>query len=92
MHVLSLCPLNLILLPSSLNNQEGRHVILLQELGQHVNFILHVGAFRMKALTAVCTLAHFSFVLLLLEVLLGALGLFRRLVLVSLLLRWIHAF
>ena len=46
----------------------------------------------MIALTAVCALAHFSFVLLLLEVLLGALGLLLRLVLVSLLLRWILSF
>ena len=43
----------------------------------------------MISLTVVCTLAHFSFVLLLLEVLLGALGLLLRLVLVSLLLRCI---
>ena len=46
----------------------------------------------MIALIVVCTLAHFSFVLLLLEVLLGALGLFLRLVLVSLLLRWLLSF
>ena len=46
----------------------------------------------MIALTAVCALAHFSFVLILLEVLLGALGLLLRLVLVSLLLRWIFSF
>ena len=47
----------------------------------------------MIALTAVCALAHnFSFVLLLLEVLLGALGLLLRLVLVSLLLRWLLIF
>ena len=67
-------------------------VILLQDLGQHVNFLLHVGAFRMISLTAVCALAHFSFVLLLLEVLLGTLGLLWRLVLVSLLLRWLLIF
>ena len=41
----------------------------------------------MIALTVVCTLAHFSFVILLLEVLLGALGLLLRLALVSFLLR-----
>ena len=46
----------------------------------------------MKSLTAVCALAHFSFVLLLLEVLLGALGLLLRLILVSLLLRWLLSF
>ena len=46
----------------------------------------------MKSLTIVCALAHFSFVLLLLEVLLGALGLLLRLVLVSLLLRWLISF
>ena len=46
----------------------------------------------MIALTAVCTLAHFSFVLLLLGVLLGALGLVLKLVLVSLLLRWLLRF
>ena len=46
----------------------------------------------MKALTTICTLAHFSFVLLLLEVMLGALGLLLRLVLVSLLLRWLFIF
>ena len=43
----------------------------------------------MIALTAVCALAHFSFVLLLLGVLLGTLRLLWRLVLVSLLLRWL---
>ena len=46
----------------------------------------------MIALTAVCALAHFSFVLLFLEVLLGALGFLLRLVLVSLLLWWIFIF
>ena len=46
----------------------------------------------MIALTAVCTLTHFSFVLLLLEVLLGALGLLLRLVFVSLFLRWLLRF
>ena len=46
----------------------------------------------MIALTAVCALAHFSFVLLLLEILLGTLGILLRLVLVSLLLRWIFRF
>ena len=46
----------------------------------------------MIALTAVCALSHFSFVLLLLEVLLGALGLLLRHVLVSLFLRWIFIF
>ena len=74
MHVFSLCPLNLILLLSSLSSQERGDVILLQELGQHVNLLLHAGAFRMIAFIAVCTLAHFSFVLLLLEFLLGARG------------------
>ena len=67
-------------------------VILLQELGQHVNFLLHTRALRMIALTAVCALAHFSYVLLLLGVLLGTLGLLFRLVLVSLFLRWIFSF
>ena len=46
----------------------------------------------MIALTIVCALAHFSFVLLLLGVLIGALGLLLRLVLVSLLLRWLLIF
>ena len=46
----------------------------------------------MISLTAVCALAHSSFVLLLLEVLLGALGILLRLVLVSLLLRWLLSF
>ena len=46
----------------------------------------------MIALTIVCALSHFSFVLLLLEFLLGALGLLLRLVLVSLLLRWLLRF
>ena len=46
----------------------------------------------MITLTAVCALAHFSFVLLLLEVLLGALGLLLILVLVSLLLEWLLIF
>ena len=46
----------------------------------------------MIALTAVCALAHLSFVLLLLAVLLGTLRLLWRLVLVSLLLRWIFSF
>ena len=54
-------------------------VIILQELGQHVNLFLHVGAFRMISLTAVCALAHFSFVLLILGVLLGSQGLLLRL-------------
>ena len=40
----------------------------------------------------VCALAHFSFILLLLGVLLGALGILLRLWLVSLLLRWIFSF
>ena len=66
--------------------------ILLQKLGHHVNFILHLGAFRMISLTAVCALSHFSFVLLLLGVLLGTLGLLWRLVFVSLLLRWLLSF
>ena len=67
-------------------------VILLQELGQHVNLLLHTRALRMIALTTVCALAHFSFVLILLEVLLGDLGLLLRLVLFSLFLRWIFRF
>ena len=47
----------------------------------------------MIALTVVCALAHFSFVLLLLlGVLLGTLGLLLRLVLISLLLRWLFIF
>ena len=46
----------------------------------------------MISLTAVCTLAHFSFVVLLLVVLLGTLRLLWRLVLVSLLLRWFFSF
>ena len=66
--------------------------ILLQELGHHVNLLLHARALRMIFLTAVCTLAHFSFVLLLLRVLLRTLGLLWRLVLVSLLLRWLFSF
>ena len=46
----------------------------------------------MISLIAVCALAHLSFVLLLLGVLLGTLRLLWRLVLVSLLLRWIFSF
>ena len=46
----------------------------------------------MISLTAVCALAHFSFVLLLLGILLGTLGLLWRLVLISLLLRWLLSF
>ena len=46
----------------------------------------------MICLTAVCALAHFSFVLLLLGVLLRTLRLLRGLVLVSLLLKWIFIF
>ena len=46
----------------------------------------------MIALTAVCTLAHFSFVLLLLGVVLGTFRLLWRLVLVSLLLMWLFSF
>ena len=67
-------------------------IILLQELGQHVNLLLHTRALRMISLIAVCTLAHFSFVLLLLEVLLRALGLLLRFVLVPLLFRWLLSF
>ena len=67
-------------------------VILLKELGQHVNLLLHTRALRMISLTIVCTLAHFSFVLLLLGVLLGTLGLLWRLVLISLLIKWILSF
>ena len=46
----------------------------------------------MISLTAVCALAHLSFVLLLLVVLLGTLRLLQRPVLVSLLLRWHFSF
>ena len=46
----------------------------------------------MIALTAVCALAHFSFILLLLVVLLGTLRLLQRLFLVSLFLRWLFSF
>ena len=46
----------------------------------------------MVAITAVCALAHFSFVIILLEVLLGSLQLLLRLALVSLLLRWLLSF
>ena len=46
----------------------------------------------MISLIAVCTLAHFSFVFLLLVILLGSLWLLWRLVLVSLLLRWLFSF
>ena len=46
----------------------------------------------MISLTAVCALSHFSFILLLLGVLLGTLGLLLRLRLVSLLLRVIFSF
>ena len=46
----------------------------------------------MISLNAVCALAHFSFVLLLMEVLLGDLGLLLRIVLVSLFLRWLLSF
>ena len=63
--------------------------VILQELVQHVNFLLHTRALRMISLTTVCVLAHFSFVLLLLEVLVGAWGLLLRLGIVSLLFRWI---
>ena len=67
-------------------------VILLQELGQHVNFLLHTRALKMIALTTVCALAHLSFVVLLLGVLLGTLGILLRLVLISLFLGWIFRF
>ena len=46
----------------------------------------------MISLTVVCALAYFSLVLLLLGVLLGTLGLLWRLVLISLLLRWLLRF
>ena len=46
----------------------------------------------MIALTGICALAHFSFVLLLLGVLLRTLGLLSRLVLFFLLLRWLLRF
>ena len=51
------------------------YVILLQDLGQHVNLLLHTRVLRMIAVTIVCTLAQLSFVLLLLGVVLGTLGL-----------------
>ena len=75
--------------PSFFFEQSGRD---LQELGQHVNFILHTRALRMITLTIVCTLSHFSFILLLMGILLRTLGLLLRLRLVSLLLRWIFSF
>ena len=68
------------------------NVILLQELGQHVNFLIHTISLRMIALTVVCALDHFSFVHILLGVLLRTLGLLLRLVIVSLLLKWIFRF
>ena len=46
----------------------------------------------MISLIVVCALAHFSFVLLLPGVLLGTLGILFKLVLVSILLRWIFRF
>ena len=52
----------------------------------------HTRALWMIALIAVCALAHFSFVFLLLVILLGTLWLLWILVLVSLLLRWIFSF
>ena len=67
-------------------------IILLQELGQHVNLLLHTRALRMIALTAVCALGHFSFVLILMGVLIWTLGLLLRLVLVSLLLMCLFSF
>ena len=67
-------------------------IILLRELGQHVNLLLHTRALRMISLTTVCTLAHFSFAIVLLEVLLGTLGILLRLVLVSIFLRWLFIF
>ena len=86
MHELSLCLLNLILLLSSLSCLEQRcH-------SSPVWLLLHEGYLSMISLIAVCTLAHFSFILLLLWVLLGTLGLLLRLWLVSLFLRWIFIF
>ena len=46
----------------------------------------------MISLTAACALTHFSFVIPLMGVLLRTLGLLWRLVLVSLLLRWLLSF
>ena len=46
----------------------------------------------MISLIAVCALVHFTFVFLLLVVLLGTLLILRRLFLVSLLLRWLFSF
>ena len=88
-HVLSLCPLNLMLLPSSLSNDEGR---CYSSPGQHVNLLLHTRALGMIALAALCALSHFSFVLLLLGVLHGTSRLLLRLVLVSIFLRVIFRF
>ena len=81
--------MNLILLLSSLSFQEG-NAFLLQEIGQHINLLFHTRAFSVIALIAVCALAHFF--LLLLVILLGTLWLLRRLFLVSLFLRWIFIF
>ena len=68
-NVLSLCPLNLILLPSSLRNREGIYYSS-PGVGSTCQF-----SYSYKiALTTVCALAHFSFVLLLLEVLLRIWG------------------
>ena len=67
---LSLYPLNLILLPSSLSNQKGR-CYSSAGFGSTCQFASSCRSVRMIALTVVCTLAHFSFVLLLLGVLLG---------------------
>ena len=90
-HVLSLCPLNLILLPSYLSNREGICYSSLG-VGSACQFASSCKAFRMKSLIAVCALTHFSFVLLLLEVFLGSWGLLLRLWLVYIFLKWICIF
>ena len=79
--------------PSLFFEQSGREMLLFSRSWLNMsNLILHIGALKMIALTTVCALSHFSFVLLLLGVLLGARGLLLRLSLVSLLLRWIFRF
>ena len=49
--------------PSLFFDVKKGDAILLQELGQHVYFLLHTRDF--SVLIAVCSLAHFSFILLL---------------------------
>ena len=65
------------------------YVVILQGLGENVYLLFHTRSLRMIALTTVCALAHFSFILLLMGVLLGTLGLLLRLGLVYLLFRWL---